>query len=261
MAELLACSSLVEEENEVSTRENPIGETNQRVSVGATSNSSNIHSKLLHRQIVNMLDSLENSEEESKSTLSSLPTNNKFQPITFGQLRQANQSIAENQTQTKSQLELSQQMRKENDFVPNQISTREIDREEPTEQNKVNFHRLDSFPKSHSPLLDQTLSDLRTSNEILARQYLTNKVHQNEESRIFSSFRSDHQNIVAVGQSRISSSRSLSRHFSPISTNPDELNLNRPPPPSYQSSLADPQRFKSTGTSRSNKVHDLSTLR
>ncbi|CAF3535800.1 unnamed protein product [Adineta steineri] len=108
MAELLASSSLsttVNNENEsipnarISFQDNPISSS---VSPEVTTNDSTpVHSRLIHRRIATMLDTLKGRGSNSGSTSppstpKSIPTNieSKTQPITFGQLRQATTSSA-----------------------------------------------------------------------------------------------------------------------------------------------------------------------
>ncbi|CAF4045844.1 unnamed protein product [Adineta steineri] len=87
MAELLASSSTINDENEfLSTKSSQDNLTsNELISNG----SSSIHSKLFHRRIVTMLEASKKPSNDISTTSTSSYTEQKSQPITFGQLRQA----------------------------------------------------------------------------------------------------------------------------------------------------------------------------
>jgi hypothetical protein len=104
MAELLASSSTsttINNENELiqnsikSSQDNPMLSTSPETT---TIDSSRVHSRLLHRRIVTMLETLRGGRDTVNGGATSsprlLPSNieSKSQPITFGQLRQATTS-------------------------------------------------------------------------------------------------------------------------------------------------------------------------
>ena len=93
MVELLASSSTSNnQENEIVPS---MSKFSQRESVLTTApempatNSSHVHSKVLHRRIVNMLETLRKRGGTPAPKFTSSPIESQSQPITFGQLRQA----------------------------------------------------------------------------------------------------------------------------------------------------------------------------
>ena len=95
---LLHSSTTVNNENEPistaskSSQDDPTSSTSSEIT---TIDSSRVHSKLLHRRIVTMLETLRRRVEIVEllhhTKLTSSHTESKSQPITFGQLRQATQ--------------------------------------------------------------------------------------------------------------------------------------------------------------------------
>ena len=88
MAELLASSSTINDENELVSKKSSQNET---ISSEITSiNSLGLPSKLFHKRIVNVLETFKKpNDNSSKLPLTSSHIEHKSQPITFGQLRQA----------------------------------------------------------------------------------------------------------------------------------------------------------------------------
>ncbi|CAF0855717.1 unnamed protein product [Adineta steineri] len=85
MAELLASSSSINDENEfLSTKSSQDNLTSNEL---ISNDSSSIHSKLFHRRIVTMIEASKKPNNDLSATSSY--TEQKSQPITFGQLRQA----------------------------------------------------------------------------------------------------------------------------------------------------------------------------
>jgi hypothetical protein len=287
MAELLASSYVTTDNNEQQHSSNLIDEKSS-LDDDATSvtceiianDETRVHSKLLHRRIATMLDTLRrrggNTSVSSPSTSprpSSSRTNNyKSQPITFGQLRTATRESHRSETTTTP--------------VEHTPSTAYVDNRPanmPDGRSHVNMHinkatmaSATRHPTSqqrlyHSPSLEQLLEQQHlvsqaneskennrsvrvplTVDDILATYYCQVQVPHvalesivcpttNRKDSIHLSASARVQNVSETNEQRGTSP------FTPIRVN--EQNKQRPPPPSYSSSVTAGQGVSPPSTS------------
>jgi hypothetical protein len=243
MAELLAASSssIINDENElVSTKSSQDHTT--------AMHSSSIHSKLFHRRIVTMIETLDD------LSVTSSHIEQKSQPITFGQLRQA--TISSTPATTVEDKSVSQQMI--------------IDTEQKHQKVLQSFGRdntsgtLKSSAKYqtnkerlyYSPSLEQLFEEQNsvsqtkkeeeqsslTVDEILAMYYSKGKLPTNTESHL--TYPSSTAFYIHPSVPRWNYSQIIPPP-PPLILN--EQNRNRPPPPSYSSTVASVHRTTSTG--------------
>jgi len=258
MAELLAASSsssIINDENElVSTKSSQDNTT--------AIHSSSIHSKLFHRRIVTMIETLRKSNDDLSLTSSHIEQ--KSQPITFGQLRQA--TISSTPATSLEDKSISQQRIIDNEqkhqkvlqtFVRDNTSDISSGTLRSSEKYQTNKERL-----YYSPSLEQLFEEQNsvsqtkkeeeqsslTVDEILAMYYSKGKLPTNTESHLTST---TYPNTTAfyihpaVPTWNFSQSNQQIIPPSPLILN--EQNRNRPPPPSYSSTVANIHRTTSTG--------------
>lgn len=260
MAELLA-SSTVNNENELVSIESP-RDNPSTITIPESSSSSNMHSKLLNRRIVNMLETLKKPNDDSPTLLlTTSRMEHKSQPITFGQLRQG--AISSSLTTIVEDKSNSQQQIK-------------IESEEKHQKTLTSFTR-DSYPD----LSSKSSANYQTNKE---RFYYSQSLEQLfEKQNVISQTKKEEEQqsqktkltvdeILAMYYSKINPSTNTESHLPastgfyihpsgprwntlhnippPPSPSPlvlNEQNRNRPPPPSYSSSVPYGRRTPSTG--------------
>jgi len=276
MAELLASSSTVNNENElVSTKSSQDDATTipttTTVPEITSIDSSHVHSKLLHRRIVTMLDTLRKPDDDSSTVPTTTShTEHKSQPITFGQLRKATISsvsaiIIEDKpisqpitidTEEKHHKNLTSFAR---DSCPDLTSI--------TSKSSVK-HQTNKERLRYSPSLEklfqqqnivsqtkkeeeeeQTQKSPLTVDEILAMYYSKVNLSTNTESHLPSSTYPNTTTgfYIHPSISKWNSSQSNQHNIPPPRLVLNEQNRNRPPPPSYSSSVVYGHRMTSTG--------------
>ncbi|CAM4739678.1 unnamed protein product [Rotaria magnacalcarata] len=253
MAELLASSSTLNDENEVvsnrSSQDDRI--SNEILSV----ESPRTHSKLFHRRIATMLETMRKSNDDSsKVRITSSHTEYKSQSITFGQLRQATMSSVPAQVfEDKSS---SYQIKKDNEekydktlisFVKENNANSNATTSKTSTKHQTNRERL-YYSSSHEQqnVTGEMKTDEKemeksslTVDEILALHYSKVKLSRNTEADPPSSVYPNR--TVASFYISFSVPKWNSFQTSQHSPSPqlmlNEQNRTRPPPPSYSSSI------------------------
>jgi hypothetical protein len=257
MAELLAASSssIINDENELASSKSSQDNT-------TAIHSSSIHSKLFHRRIVTMIETLRKSNDDLSLTSSHIEQ--KSQPITFGQLRQA--TISSTPATSLEDKSVSQQRIIDNEqkhqkvlqtFVRDNTSDISSGTLKSSEKYQTNKERLYYSP-SLEQLFEEQNSVLRTKkeeeqssltvDEILAMYYSKGKLPTNTESHLTSTTCPNTTAFYihpSVPRWNFSQSNQQIMPPSPLILN--EQNRNRPPPPSYSSTVANVHRTTSTG--------------
>ncbi|CAF3121145.1 unnamed protein product [Rotaria socialis] len=257
MAELLASSSTMSDENEVvsnrSSQDDRISNEIQSVE------SPRTHSKLFHRRIATMLETIRKSNDDSsKVRITSSHTEYKSQSITFGQLRQATiSSVPEQVLEDKSS---SYQIKKDNEekydktlisFVKQNNANSNATTSKGSTKHQTHRERL-YYSSSLEQLLEQqnVTGEMKTDekeiekpsltvDEILALHYSKVKLSRNTETDSPSSVYPN----KTVASFYMSSSVPKWNSFQTNQDNPspqlmlNEQNRTRPPPPSYSSSI------------------------
>jgi hypothetical protein len=273
MAELLASSSIINDENELVSTKSSQDET---ILSEITSNDSpRARSKLLHKRIVTMLETLRKSDDDysTKPPVKSSHIEYKSQPITFGQLRQATiSSVPPTVIEDKSN---SHQMTTDNEEKPHKTLTtfsRDScsDLTSSTSKSSTKY-QINKERLYYSPSLEQLFEQQNlipstkkeeeqsqksslTVDEILAMYYPKVTVPTNTESHILSSSYSNTITTTTTNTGfymhpsipRWNSSQSTLHTIPSHRLVLNEQNRNRPPPPSYSSSVANGQRTASS---------------
>ncbi|CAF1129161.1 unnamed protein product [Rotaria sp. Silwood1] len=271
MAELLASSSLNNDENKlVSVKSSQNNSTSNEI---LSIDSSCVHSKLFHRRIVAMLETFKKSNDDSSiSSVRSSHIEHKSQPITFGQLRQATILSAPVQIiddklisdQIKEDTEEEKHDKTLSSFVKdtkfNLISTKS----KSSTKSQINIERL-YYSSSLEQLLDQQNIVTETKNddkqiqkstltvdEILAMHYAKVKQSTNIDSNLLSSSIYSNTSVTSCHIHPSIPQWNSSQNHQHIIPSPqfilNEQNRNRPPPPSYSSSVANGHQTTSTVT-------------
>jgi len=274
MAELLASSSTVNNENElVSTKSSQ----NDATTIPTTTtipeiisiDSSHVHSKLLHRRIVTMLETLRKPNDDSSTLpLTSSHTEYKSQPITFGQLRQATISsesitiIEDKLTSPQITINTEEKYHKKltsftRDSCPDLTSVKLSGKHQTSKERLYYSPSLEKLFEEQNVISqtkkdeEQTQKSPLTVDEILAMYYSKVNSPINTESHLPSSTYSNTTTgfyIHPSGPNR----NSLQSNQHDIPPPPptlmlNEQNRNRPPPPSYSSSVKYGHRTTPTG--------------
>lgn len=267
MAELLASSSIVNDENELfsasSSEDHPI--STEIISI----DSSHIHSRLFHRRIVTMIESIKKTSDDP-SAISSTPSQPQYksQPITFGQLRKATTSsvstqVIEDKTSHQKQADADEKHDKilTSSVKDNDSNVTSATSKSPTKRqaNKERFY--------YSPSLAQLIEEKNvvmptkkedeqvqksslTVDEILAMYYSKIQLSTETESKLSSSNGSTNSSgNNFYSRSSVTQWSSTQNHQPNIHPSQmfNERNRNRPPPPSYESSIANSHRTASAG--------------
>ena len=270
MTELLASSSTVNDENQ----QVPTKSYNNALSSEIASNdSSNVHSNLLHKRIVNMIETLRKTNDNS-STLLSLPPNTecKPQPITFGQLRQATiSSLPEQITNDKSVSQLIKTGTEQKHHNSQTFSTNRADSNlSSTALESFAKHQTNKNPLQYSPSLEKLFEQQNaasqakndqekrqksslTVDEILAMHYSKAKTSTYKEPDFSSSVYTNTTTTTTDFYIHPSAPRWISsqrNQYTPLDGLVlSEQNRIRPPPPSYLSIVANSHRATSTSIS------------
>jgi hypothetical protein len=270
MAELIASSTVNNENELVSTKSSQDDPTTTTVSEITSIDSSHVHSKLLHRRIVTMLETLRKPNDDSSTLpLTSSHNEHKSQPITFGQLRQATIS-SESTTIIEDKL-ISPQItidieekhhKKLTSFTRDSCPDLTLITSKSYVKHQTNKERLYYSPSleklfEEQNVISQTKKDEEqtqktplTVDEILAMYYSKVNLPTNTESHLPSS---TYSNTTTGFYIHPSGSRwnSLQSNQHDIPPHPrlmlNEQNRNRPPPPSYSSSVNYGHRTTPTG--------------
>lgn len=292
MAELLASSlssSTVNNENELvsikSAQDEPITTTTTEAIPQISSiDSSPLHSKLLHRRIVNMLEILRKPiDDPDGSSLISSNMEHKSQPITFGQLRQATiSSVSSPIIEDKS---ITPQILIDGEKIPHKTLTKfsrdsssdltlkqsktQINKERlyysPSleqlfEQQNVISQTKNEVPAAAEEEEQQTQKSSLTVDEILSMYYSKVNLPTNTESHLPSSTYSNATTEFYIHPSvpGWNSSQTNSQNIPPPpSLMLNEHNRNRPPPPSYSSSVTYSRRTTSIGVNLNQQLNQL----
>ncbi len=277
MAQLLAASSsssTVNNENElVSPKSTTDDSTTTIISPETTFiDSSRVHSNLLHRRIVTMLETLRKpTDDPSALPLPSSHTEHKSQPITFGQLRQATISSASTtiieDKSASPQITINTEethQRKLTSFARDSSSDLTSMTSKTSTKHQTSKERLYYSPSLEKLFEEQNIISSTkieeeqvpappalTVDEILARYYSKVSLPTNTESQLPPSVVSNTTTGFFIHSSgpRWNSPPSNQQHIPPPSLVLNEQNRNRPPPPSYSSSVANSHRTTSTGRS------------
>ncbi|CAF1287655.1 unnamed protein product [Rotaria sordida] len=265
MAELLASSSIINDENElVSIKSSQDNSTSNEI---PSIDSSHVHSKLFHRHIVNMFETLKKSNDDSSTLpITSSHIEYKSQPITFGQLRQA--TISTVPIQIINDKTISHQINK--------------DIEEKHDKNLTTFikYNKSKIPTKHQ-LNKESLYYSPSFEKLLEKQNIiieTKKINDDDKKQIQKSTLTVDE-ILDMYSSKVKQSTNIESNLLPSSTYSNtnltsfymhpsvikfnstqnnqhiipssqlilnEQNRNRPPPPSYSSSIANTHRTTST---------------
>lgn len=283
MVELLAStppSTTVNNENEPILNTRRLSRDNATIPTSSetTSNdSSRVHSKLLHRRIVTMLETLRgrngNNETTSPPTSPGLTHSHmglKSQPITFGQLRQAITPVVEEPSSSKMLA-----ARSYNDLMSMNTSDRQsyygnmpssmtdahsdlnLTTTMPTYRSSTK-HQTNRERTFYSPFLEQHGSNQEneqhqqvskpplTVDEILATYYSKVAVPIATETRPLSqpsAYPNSNMDYYRHPSSLAwDSSQTTQHHIPPPPLLLNEQNRNRPPPPSYSFSVASGHR-------------------
>jgi hypothetical protein len=272
MAELLASSSTVNHENElVSTTSPPDNSTITTTDIPSI-DSSRMHSKLLHRRIVTMLETLKKPDNDSSTLpLTFSQTEHKSQPITFGQLRQATISSSSSTTVIEDK-STSQQITMDTEEKHHKTLT-SFTRESCPDLTSITSkpfgkHQTNKERLYYSPSLEQLFEQQNvvsqtkkeeeqsqksslTVEEILAMYYSKVNLTTNTESHLPSSTYPNTNTGFYIHPSgpRWNTPQSNQHNIPPSPLMINEQNRNRPPPPSYSSSVTYSHRTTSAGIS------------
>jgi hypothetical protein len=279
MAELLASSSStpVNNENEPistasnSSQDDPTSSTSPEMT---TMDSSRVHSRLLHRRIVTMLETLKrrggSSGATSPTRAASAHSESKSQPITFGQLRQATatsssaspSSIVVEEVSsskvlsTRSYTELIHTNDTRSDLTP-VIRRKSSSKHQPNKERLSYSPSLENLLEQHNVVPQMKEQDEQqqqqqpskpplTVDEILATYYSKVKVPTTAETQPPPSQSSSHPNNnmgFYIRPSSVGWNSPQNNHLiPPHGLLLNEQNKNRPPPPSYSSSVASGHR-------------------
>jgi hypothetical protein len=274
MAELLASSTINNENELVSTKssqDDPIITTTAIPEITSI-DSPHVNSKLLHRRIVTMLETLKKSNDDSSSILSLTNSHSEYksQPITFGQLRQATISsipttIIEDKS-ISSQIKIDTEgkhHKKLTSFTRESCSDLTSTPSKTSTKHQTNKERLYYSPsleklfQEQNVILqtkkddEQTQKSSLTVDEILSMHYSKVNLSSNTESHLSSSTYSNTTTGFYIHPST-PTWNSLQTNQHNISPSRQRLVLNeqtrnRSPPPSYSSSVAYDHRTTSTG--------------
>jgi len=277
MAELLASSppplTPVNNENEPilnarkSSRDDTALATSPEMS---TSDSSRVQSKLLHRRIVTMLESLRGRSGNGGVTplptsprLSSSHMELKSQPITFGQLRQATTSSVPPPPPTVVEEVSSSKMLSARSYTD--LSDRQTYHTNVTD-NHSDFNPSTSIPINKSSPKHQTNRERSFYSPLLEQHNIAPRMKEQDESKQQEGEQQQQQpkppltvdEILATYYSKVKVPTTTETNLSsqpssylnsnmgfyihPISLLLNEQNRNRPPPPSYSSSIANGHR-------------------
>jgi len=265
MAELFASSSDVHT-NEHQLVSTPISQDTQVTNAESevtSIESTNLHSNLLHRRIVTMLETLKTStNDDAPATTTTTTTTsqfeNKSQPITFGQLRQATINDEKSNPQstiidrTDKHLQTWNTVKRES--CPDLTSTMKK-----SQTNKERLYTAPSFERVHqeSNMNSQTKTESEQSqqssltvDEILAMYYSKANQSINHESHLSSpNYANTSTGFYAHStQTRWATSVNNLHNIPSNSTSVQpriilqEQNRTRPPPPSYSSSISQSHR-------------------
>ena len=266
MAQLLASSassSTVNNENPfVSIKSPPENDEQATIEISESSiDSPNLHSKLLHRRIVTMIETLKKPNDDPSTLLSSSsPTERKYQPITFGQLRQGAVStslktIIEDKTSSEETYRKTSHKRDSYPDITSKTSTNyQTNRERVYYSPSLEqlFEQQNVISQTIKEEETQTQTTKLTVDEILARYYSKVNSSTNTESHLPPP---PYPNTSTGHYMQSSGPRWGTLHNNqPQISPPPPLMLNeqiqsRPPPPSYSSSIASSRRTSLTGMS------------
>ena len=278
MAELLASSSsstTVTNENEPistasnSSQDDPTSSTSPEMT---TIDSSRVHSRLLHRRIVTMLETLKrrggSSGATSPSRAASAHSESKSQPITFGQLRQATTSssaspssiVVEEVSSSKvlssrSYTELIHTNDTRSDLTP-VIRNKSSSKHQPNKERLSYSPSLENLLEQHNVVPQMKEQDEQqqqqqpskpplTVDEILATYYSKIKVPTTVDTQPPPQSSSHPNNNMSfyIRPSSVGWNSPQNNHLiPPPGLLLNEQNKNRPPPPSYLSSVASGHR-------------------
>jgi hypothetical protein len=266
MAELLASSSspTVNNENEPipiatkSSQDDPISSTSPEMT---PVDSSRVHSRLLHRRIVTMLETLKlrggNGGATSPSRLTSSHNESKSQPITFGQLRQATTSSAPPPPSSTVTEEISSStvLSVRSDLTS--VTRNKSSSKHQTHKERVHYSSsLERLLEQNNVVTAMTEQDEQqakpplTVDEIVATYYSKAKVPTTTDAQSSSNPTSNLG--FYIHPSSLGWNSTQNNHLPPPPPPPrlllNEQNKNRPPPPSYSSSVANGHRPPPTGT-------------
>jgi hypothetical protein len=266
MAELLASSTVNHDNELVSTDSSQTNSSTITIPESSSIESSNIHSKLLHRRIVTMLETLKKPNDDSSTLqiISSHPEH-KSQPITFGQLRQATLSsssttiIEDKSNSQQIKIDSEEKHRKTlasftRDSYPD-LSSKSLTK---SQTNTERFYYSQSLEQlfekqnviSQTKIEEEQLQTTKlTVDEILAMHYSKINPSTNTESHLSSSNYSNTSTGFYIHPSgpRWNTLHSNQHNSPPPRLVLNEQNRNRTPPPSYSSSVAYGRRTPSTG--------------
>lgn len=274
MAELFASSSDLRT-NDHELVSNPISHDDQTTTTDSeltSIDSTNLHSNLLHRRIVTMLETLKTSTNEDEPTTTTTTTASSSlttsQPITFGQLRQATITDDKPNAQSTAIDRTDKHLRTWSTFkresCPDLSSTTATKKSQ--EKSQMNRERLygspsvERFFQEQNPISqtkkdeEQSQKSTLTVDEILAMYYSKANQSINNESHLSSTNYANTSTGLYIHSSQQRWTSSLNNLHS-ITTNPTPLpprlvlheqNRTRPPPPSYSSSIAQSHRTIST---------------
>lgn len=263
MAELLASSSsTVINENQLVSIESPQDDR----STITIPESSHVHSKLLHRRIVTMIETLKKPNDDSSISSS---IERKSQPITFGQLRQG--AISSSLTtimEDKSNSEENYHQSFKTDSYPDLSSKSSINKDQIYYSSSLEqlFEQKNVISQTKKEEEDKEIQSQKTKltvDEILAMYYSKINPSTNIESHLSTPAYSNTSTgfYMHPSGSRWNTLNSNQHHIPPpprLVLN--EQNRNRPPPPSYSSSVAYSRRTPSTGMSNIHIKPSLSLL-
>lgn len=261
MAELLASSSITNDVNNlVSTKSSQDNEKSNEI---PSIESPNIHSKVFHRRIVTMLETMRKVNDNSSTVqITSAHSEYKSQPITFGQLRKANISSVPAQViedksisyQVKTDIEEKQDKPvtsfvKEHSLNSNAGTLKSSIKRQTTKERLHYSPSLEQlFQQQNS--VSETRSDEKeiqkpslSVDEILATRYAKLHLSTNTESYTTATTFYMHPSISSWNSLNTNSHINQSRPQTVV----DEQARNRPPPPSYSASIATPHRPAATG--------------
>jgi hypothetical protein len=258
MAELLASSSTMNDENQlVSTKPSQNDSTSSEI---VLIDSPRVHSKLLHRRIVTMLETLRKPNNDSITpSLISNPNEVKSQPITFGQLRQATISSIEDKPTSQSHITEEKHHKNVTTFIRESApDVTSITINTSSSKHSTNKERLYYSPsleqlfeqqnKKEEETEEQIQKSSLTVDEILTMYYTKVKESTHTEP---SSYPNTSMSFYIHPSSSSSTWNSSQNNQNLIPPPPrlvlNEQNRNRPPPPSYSSSVAIGHRPTPTG--------------
>ena len=197
--------------------------------------SSRMQSKLLHRRIATMLDTLRRrsgaaSPPSASPRLTSTYSDSKSQPITFGQLRQANSNSSEMPPPIPPRSPVTQNVRSSKTATAHSYT--DLLAMNPAE--RQSYHQ--SNASSATETIGEQMNTSLTVDEILANYYAKVKISTQSSSTNFTS-----------SNNNVNSSFYIHPPTTTSALNPSSFFLNnqnrvRPPPPSYSISVANGHR-------------------